>query len=47
MYKIDFKSLFFFKYVDVDLVYGVFKCRGCLKCIEGKIFKLMIGYEEC
>lgn len=47
VYKIDFKSLFFFKYVDVDPVYGALKCRGCLKCTEGKTFKSTIGYEEC
>lgn len=47
MYKIDFKSSFFLKYVDVDPVYGALKCRGCLKCTEGKTFKSTIGYEEC
>lgn len=34
-------------YVDVDPVYGALKCRGCLKCTEGKTFKSTIGYEEC
>lgn len=28
-------------------MYGALKCRGCLKCTEGKTFKSTIGYEEC
>lgn len=35
------------KSVEVDPVYGALKCRGCLKCTEGKTFKSTIGYEEC
>lgn len=50
IYKVissKFSFVSFLKSVEVDPVHGALKCRGCLKCTEGKTFKSTIGYEEC